>query len=269
MKKYFLMVFAILAMRVSAQELKEEPIGKVELVATYSLDQLCSYSNDDAYDDWRVKSTVRLEVGDGKAHSYVEEERNKMISSFLDFQKNNKWHLEAQIHPLLGETYICYPQAGKLTQVVNLDAAGVYSYVEKIPKMEWAIQPEHKTVLGYDCQKATCRFRGRDYTAWFAADIPLGYGPWKFGGLPGLILEVADTKGEYLFVATGVEKAKTDIQIKWIGEDNMRSIKREKAMKMEKMAHKDHGAYAADYNIIFSWEGVEHLPMPYYPLELE
>lgn len=44
--------------------------------------------------------------------------------------------------------------------------------------------------LGYTCYRATTHFRGRDYTAWFAPDIPLPYGPWKFGGLPGLIFRV-------------------------------------------------------------------------------
>jgi len=40
------------------------------------------------------------------------------------------------------------------------------------------------TVAGYVCQKATCLFRGRDYTAWFSNDIPISNGPWKFGGFP-------------------------------------------------------------------------------------
>ena len=41
-------------------------------------------------------------------------------------------------------------------------------------------------------QKQSCRFRGRNYMAWFCAGIPLPYGPWKMGGLPGLITELRD-----------------------------------------------------------------------------
>jgi len=55
---------------------------------------------------------------------------------------------------------------------------------------EWLVSDEYKTILGYKCQKATTNFRGRNYTAFFSTDIPYQNGPWKFGNLPGLILEV-------------------------------------------------------------------------------
>ena len=55
---------------------------------------------------------------------------------------------------------------------------------------DWDLHPETKKIGNFDCQKATIKFRGRDYTAWFTKQIPVKYGPWKFQGLPGLILEV-------------------------------------------------------------------------------
>ena len=66
--------------------------------------------------------------------------------------------------------------------------------------MKWEILTnEHKTVLGYPCTAARTRFRGRTYKAWFTPEIPVSDGPWKFGGLPGLILEVEEP--EYHFTA--------------------------------------------------------------------
>ena len=59
----------------------------------------------------------------------------------------------------------------------------------------WTLTDEHKDVLGYSCQKATARFRGRDYTAWVATDIPISNGPWLLGGAPGLILELMMPRG--------------------------------------------------------------------------
>ena len=50
-------------------------------------------------------------------------------------------------------------------------------YTEPTPKQNWQISNETQTIVGYQCQKATCSFRGRNYTAWFAVDIPLSYGP--------------------------------------------------------------------------------------------
>ena len=53
---------------------------------------------------------------------------------------------------------------------------------------------------------ATSDFRGRHWTAWFATDIPVSDGPWKLGGLPGLILEAYDKGHQYTFTAVGLER---------------------------------------------------------------
>jgi GLPGLI family protein len=82
-----------------------------------------------------------------------------------------------------------------------------YIYEEPVPKFEWKIQADTMTVLGYKCMKATATFRGRTYDAWFTPFIPIRQGPWKFNGLPGLILKVADTKGYFEWTATGLEKS--------------------------------------------------------------
>ena len=63
-------------------------------------------------------------------------------------------------------------------------------------------------ILGHRCQKATCRFRGRDFVAWFAADVPVKGGPWKFGGLPGCILKVYDVQKIYVWEAVAIERGK-------------------------------------------------------------
>lgn len=75
-----------------------------------------------------------------------------------------------------------------------------YRYFEPVPKFEWKLEDETMTVLGYECHKATTRWRGRDWIAWYA-DIPLSAGPWKFHGLPGLILQLEDSNKEHYFEA--------------------------------------------------------------------
>lgn len=60
---------------------------------------------------------------------------------------------------------------------------------------KWQLEDEVKQLGNYSCQKATTHFRGREYTAWFTQEIPLSFGPWKFYGLSGLILEVYDADG--------------------------------------------------------------------------
>jgi GLPGLI family protein len=64
---------------------------------------------------------------------------------------------------------------------------------EKLNGFEWQLIDSTKKVLGYDCRKAITKYRGRDYIAWFTTDLPFKAGPWKFNGLPGVILEVRST----------------------------------------------------------------------------
>ena len=72
-------------------------------------------------------------------------------------------------------------------------------------EFEWELTAETKTIGRFQCQAATTHFRGRTYKAWYTDEIPLSMGPWKFHGLPGLILEVEDAKGEVSFKAKAVE----------------------------------------------------------------
>ena len=80
------------------------------------------------------------------------------------------------------------------------------SYTEAWPLMHWTLADDTLTILGHHCQKATCTFRGRDFVAWFAADVPIMGGPWKFGGLPGCILKVHDVQEIYVWEAVAIER---------------------------------------------------------------
>lgn len=88
------------------------------------------------------------------------------------------------------------------------DTAGVekYCYDETPEDWSWVISDSTKNVLGYECIKATTDFHGRKWTVWFSPEIPIQDGPWKLGGLPGLIMEATTDDGKYSFVATGIQQ---------------------------------------------------------------
>jgi len=77
--------------------------------------------------------------------------------------------------------------------------------VEPSNPMKWEITGEKKTIDAFEAIKARTNFRGRSYTAWFTTDIPIDIGPWKFHGLPGLILEVYDDEKGVQFYMSSVE----------------------------------------------------------------
>lgn len=268
-RKVFISLISMLACTcIKAQDIRMQTLDSVELEVSYQLDQLHDYPNEYRDEEWRGTYTLLLDIGKNRSHSYVVEEHNSMMTAIQTFAEKNHWRIDINVHAQLGETCCNYPGQGQVTQIVNLDAAGVFQYTEELPKLGWTLKEEHKEVLGYDCQRATCSFRGRDWEAWFTGEIPLPYGPWKLQGLPGLILEAADTKKEYRFTATGMERPKDSRKMQ-IPAEHVTQTKREKARKMEAALHKDHGTFASDYGITFRLEGSEHLPMPYYPAEWE
>jgi len=79
-----------------------------------------------------------------------------------------------------------------------------YLYEEALERQNWVLSKETTVIENYNCIKATCRFRGREWIAWYTPDIPMIDGPWKLGGLPGLILKAEDAKGEFSFVCKGI-----------------------------------------------------------------
>lgn len=79
-------------------------------------------------------------------------------------------------------------------------------YKEPLEPQPWEIMPDTTTILGFRCQKAVCQWRGRSYTAWFSEEIPVNDGPYKFFGLPGLIVSVEDATGEYGWYLKGIEQ---------------------------------------------------------------
>ncbi|GHV31283.1 hypothetical protein FACS1894177_05520 [Bacteroidia bacterium] len=108
------------------------------------------------------------------------------------------------------EIFKNYPE-GKVT-VTDQVAISAFSYEEDSNEIQWKIDSDTMTCLNYLCQKATCDFRGRHYDAWFAPDLPVNDGPWKFAGLPGLILYVTDSDNQYIIKAVALENKKTPLQ---------------------------------------------------------
>jgi GLPGLI family protein len=81
-----------------------------------------------------------------------------------------------------------------------------YSYRDTL-SVRWKTESIKDTIHGYVCQKATAHFAGRNYVAWFTMDLPLQAAPYKFDGLPGVIVKVNDTQEHYTFELVSIYKS--------------------------------------------------------------
>lgn len=77
-------------------------------------------------------------------------------------------------------------------------------------------------------------YAGRNWTAWFAKDIPIFEGPYYFHGLPGLIISIEDRDKNFNFRLTSIKKT----------DKNM--------------------LYRLDSGTEISWEQYEKLPKDYF-----
>jgi GLPGLI family protein len=142
---------------------------------------------------------------------------------------------------------------------------------EDIPTQTWELHDDTLNILGYICQKATCRFRGRDYTAWFSLDIPISNGPWKFGGLPGLILKTYDIDKLYVFECISIESKKYPI-MKYNFYEKRSTMERKKLLKLQKNIHENYVKVGGgDIQVWDKKTNAPYIPkkVVYYPMELE
>lgn len=156
-----------------------------------------------------------LEIGKTKSRFYsislseskkaIEEQMKKggaIDLRSLNFSKNRR-----------GKQTVMYKNySTNLTTSIEQLGVNKYMFQELTPNINWQIQSDTMRILNYRSQKAICQFRGRIYEAWFTSEINISEGPWKFTGLPGLILKVADSKNHFNFECKRIEKVNTDIE---------------------------------------------------------
>lgn len=89
-------------------------------------------------------------------------------------------------------------QSNENIQYFRLVGMSLLTYKEPVIK-NWELVNETKVINTIICKKAKVTFKGRNWIAWYSLEIPLSYGPYKFNGLPGLIIKITDDKGDFDF----------------------------------------------------------------------
>ena len=119
-------------------------------------------------------------------------------------------------------------------------------YSNFLDQIRWEIQADAKEIAGYQVQKATTSFAGRDYIAWFTPEIPLSDGPYKFAGLPGLILELQDSEAEYVFEFAGFEELSNPLEYE-IFPEKYKEVKKKELLDLLSTYESDPISYVNNY----------------------
>lgn len=80
-------------------------------------------------------------------------------------------------------------------------------------KINWKISSEKEKIGEWNAQKAEADFAGRHWIAWFSTEIPIQDGPYKFQGLPGLIVKIEDKTGSHRLELKGIKNIVGDMNI--------------------------------------------------------
>ena len=166
----------------------------------------------------------------------------KMIDDAMnsgEFMRGNYPHKRLKTY-----IYKNYPE-GRMTVTDGLILQD-YRYVDSLHAQTWTMGDSTREVLGYTCQQATADFRGLRWTAWFATDIPVSDGPWKLGGLPGLILEAYDEGQQHVFTAVGLERVKDEPIIfnrSFVGNQKFEQTNRIEFLRSKKKSLMDLNGY--------------------------
>ena len=150
-----------------------------------------------------------LEIGDSISNFYGLELRNDLNKpkntgrARIDLNDPTTW---PTIIALTFGVYRNYSSNGRSIYYHYIREPRIFYYEEDIPQIDWQLVSGDTTLLGYQCKKATCKFRGRDWTVYYTMDIPISEGPWKLCGLPGLVLYARESLCEFTFSCAGIEK---------------------------------------------------------------
>lgn len=229
------------------------------------------------------KDLQRLDIGYNYTYCYSRLLHINDSLRTIAYEKDENYPSKLDENDVLPEEILTNTK----TKTLNVRRRMYYNYTnlcynEAAPKIEWKQESGSKTIIGYQCKKASCTFRGRKYTAWYTPDIPIYSGPYKFAGLPGLIMQISSDDNDYIWTCVGLEKGRPGDMITTYKAHNMKEkvMTREKIMALIKKIYKDPGGalgvggpkelfVSDDRKTVHMVTSGDYPPEPYNPIELE
>ncbi len=206
MKNYILVIATLFVFQneITAQNKKEDNLIENETLLKVEYNEVSTY--------------IQGIVNNDKALLYISDDFTFCKTNF-NFDNSNSEKLqdklenvaviEANPEDYFSEIYVNRKENTLIEYLVESKVLKKrFAVEEKKPEMQWVHLDGRKKIGDYSCEKAKTTFRGRTYEVWYTSDIAVSSGPWKFNGLPGLILSVKDLEGIYSWEATSIKTIK-------------------------------------------------------------
>jgi len=211
----FPILLVLLALNIFSQEFK-----KKELLPVDTTKWICIYNYEflrDSTSKYSLKSDqMILLIGShlSKFSSitnviadsvlYLNQNKDLDMGAFMNLSAKSISGVGGSLMSLY-KVYKNYPHTGMMI-LTDYDDHKYYK-VEQPMQIQWKLDLQKDSViLGFTCQKAYTSYAGRNYVAWYSPQIPISDGPYKFNGLPGLILKISDTKNQHCFTINSIKK---------------------------------------------------------------
>jgi GLPGLI family protein len=118
---------------------------------------------------------------------------------------------------------------------------------DTVRALTWKEKPEIRTIAGHACHKAVSVICDSVFVvAFYAEDIPVSGGPELFGGLPGLILELAVPRLHTTWVATKIDRLSSD-DLPFKQPEKGKKVTNQQLQESIKESFKDWGKNAGRY----------------------
>ena len=189
--------------------------------ANYEVTYRLMYSSDSTNIDNKSTEDFYLFIGDEKSkftsknNHIIDSINAKMMKNFngsidlsnMNIPKTKFWEV-------IFKDY-------KNNQIEMIDRIGrdLFLYSEAIKPYTWDIKQDKKVINDFKVQKAVTKFGGREFIAWFTEEIAIPQGPYKFEGLPGLIVQISDTENHYNYQLISFKEVKGKKEIKYIDKN--------------------------------------------------
>ncbi|MXV37195.1 GLPGLI family protein [Flavobacteriaceae bacterium Ap0902] len=172
----------------------------------YEITYQYTYKYDSLDLDKERSETMILKVGDSIS-TFTSLGASRLDSLLLEAKKNednlmpgsllnniNLANYRTKINYKIAKNY---PIKGQLSHNEKVYKEN-YIYTENLPN-NWIVTNEIDSINGIKARKATIDFKGRKWIAYYAEEIPIPDGPYKFAGLPGLIIKLHDVDNLFDF----------------------------------------------------------------------